>query len=227
MIVLQLEKLETLRQFLSCFAYELISYQSLDDGGGQTREYYELTWEPTNERDSGEIWLTRPAADQEPSILEALTTFSYVGKDVGHGADYTKLINYEAVTRSLEASQREDMAMRRQNQTIGESDPAIKGWLESQMPQENDAIWLWAARHDRLATLEKKWTAFLPELAGMLRNGADMQADYDLMSVFVLLLRDELKRLQRRIVNRPTEVGSAQPADVERPKRKGTSPWQR
>lgn len=226
-IVLQLEKLDNLRLFLFCFAYDLITYQSRDDNG-QTREYYRLEWMPMNERDSGEVWLTKPTADREPSILEALTTFNYVGQDVGHGDDYHKLIDFTAVNRSLEDRQVATMQARRAAHTLGQSDPALQGWLQNQELPEDHPLWVWVARHDRLAEEEKKWSDLLPELAAELRTVPSLQPDYDLMSVFVLVLRDEMARLHRRIRNitpegpRPESVPGVPPVNE---KRKGI--WRR
>jgi len=185
-----------------------------------------LQWMPTDERDKGEVWLTKPKQNEEPNFLEALMTFNYVGKDVGHGENYFKGIDYEAVRQTLEQRQREDMAKRHAAGTLGESDPAIKEWLTSQKVPDDDPVWTWVARHDRLSEMEEGILASLPGLGAQLEASPDLQQDYDLMSVFVLILRDELEKLKRRIRSRaPRDSRPVPQAPSSSSKKKGKSIW--
>ncbi len=225
-VVLQLEKPESMRRFLMCYAYGLVDYFSFEEEGGQSKETLQLSWEPIDERDSGEVWLTRPKADTEPRFLDALLTFSYVGQDVGHGDTYHKSINYAAVWETLEQRQREDLEKRRNAGTLGNANPAMKEWLATQQVPESDQLWLLLARYDRLYEMERRFTGLLPDLARQIKDSATGQEDYDLMSVFVLILRDELEKLSRRIRGRaPRESRSSVEQGKQRTAKKKESPW--
>jgi hypothetical protein len=207
-IVLQLEKWDNLRLFLFCYAYDLVNIHAFDEAG-QSKECYRIRWTPIKERDTGEVWLTKPVKDQEPSFLDAVMTFNYIGKDVGHGPTYFKEIDYDAVRSSLEQRQQEDMKARRAAGTLSKpdsgSDAALKGWLATQEVPENDPVWVLVARHDRLYEVEQDFLAMLPSLAAQLKDNPALQQEYDLASVFVLTLRDEREKLKRRIRSRPRE----------------------
>jgi len=208
-IALQLEMQDQLRLFLFCYTYGLINIEAFDEDG-QTKECYRVQWSPINERDTGEARLSKPSADHDPNFLDALTVFNYEGKDVGRGPHHQKDIEYDALRRSLELRQQQDLAARQQAHTLANSDPALKGWLATQEIPETDPIWGLVARYDRLREQDKQLMERLPTLQAMIKGQPDTQRDYDLMSVFVLTLRDEQERLKRRILGRSKEPQAAQ-----------------
>ena len=209
-IVLQLEKEDNLRLFLFCWGYRLINSYAFDDAG-QTKDVYRLQWETEDERDIGEVWLTKPQKDKAPDFLEALMTFNYVGRDIGHGDTYLKRIEWDRVKATLEERYREDMATRRAEGRLGVSDPALRNWLDTQKVPDDDAVWLLAARLDRLSDMETKLTGMVTSLDTQLKDPAhrddeDLQKQYDLASVFVLTVRDEQEKLKRRIRGRQRDI---------------------
>lgn len=224
-VVLQLEKKDFLDLFLFAYAYGLIHRHSFDKDG-QSYEYFRLVWDPVDRRDLGEVWLTKPSKDKKASFLEALFTFNYVGRDVGHGEDYYAEINYDAVRRTLERQQWEDMLERREQGVLGESDEALRGWLVGQQPPDDDPVWEWIARHDRLYALEQRMARNLPRMQARLKDKPELQADFDLMSIFVLTLRDELERLKRRIRSRaPREEQHPSPSSRFAPPQEDDEVW--
>jgi len=226
-VVWQLEKAPDMRLFLQCYAYDMIGYASADNASGETREHFQLEWDPIDDRDTGVVWLTRPSADNRPDILEALLTFNYVGKDVGHDSGYQKKIDYDAVRRTLESRQKGDQQERQERGNLGGSDAAIQGWLREQSYiDQDDQVWLWVARLDRLSEQERRLFDALPAMAAGAKDDPTHQPTYDLMSVFVLTLRDEIARLRRRILNRVPSDEQPKPSKAA-PKPKVQDPWRK
>ena len=209
-IVLQLEKEDSLRLFLFCWGYRLINTYAYDDAG-QTKDVYRLQWETSDDRDTGEVWLTKPQKDKAPDFLEALMTFNYVGRDVGHGETYLKRIEWDRVKSTLEKRYWDDLAARRTAGNLGASDAALRNWLVEQKVPDDDPVWLLAARLDRLSEMDKKLTEMVADLDRQLkdpanRDNVDFQKQYDLASVFVLTVRDEQEKLKRRIRGRQRDI---------------------
>ena len=154
-------------------------------------------------------------------------TFNYVGKDVGHGEAYFKSIEYLAVWKTLEEHQQADKSARRTAGTLGASDASIQGWLASQEVPDDDPVWDWVARHDRLSEMETDISEALPELGRRLKDNPALQQDYDLMSVFVLILRDELDKLKRRIRSRAPREARPEAKATSQDKTDKKSIWRR
>ena len=213
-VVLQLEDQDKTRLFLLCYAYGLVNRHSWTEGD-RMREVYRVQWDPVDEQDRGEVWLTDPETSTEPRLLETLMTFNYVGRDVGHGEGFYKDIAWAQLRWTLEQRRRAD-ALRRFNEgTVGESDATIKGWLQSRptgMDEgesgELDMAYQWAAQRDHLHSFVGKWEKMLE---GMRPEGMDPKTrqDYDLVSVFTLLLRDEMGRLRRAVSGQVSELEKA------------------
>ena len=202
-IVLQLEKEDNLRLFLFCWGYRLINTHAFDDVG-VTKNVYRLQWGTADELDSGEVWLTKPQKDTAPDFLEALRTFNYVGRDIGHGDTYLKRIEWDRVKATLEERYREDTATRRAEGTLGASAPALRNQLDIQKVPDDEALWLLIARLDRLSEMDKKLTEIAAALDKQLQDPAhrddeDLHKQYDLASVFVLILIDEQEKLRQSI----------------------------
>ncbi|MBC8253216.1 MAG: hypothetical protein H8E35_04210, partial [Ardenticatenia bacterium] len=203
-VVLQLEKPDNFRLFLLCFAYGLVNTFSYTEGG-EMREVYRVQWDPESSQDRGEVWLTDPAVGRKPRLLNALMTFNYEGKDVGHGEGFFKPIEWDQLRWTLEMRRSADALRRYQEGTIGESGESIKGWLKSHPTGlvdggegELDDAWKWAAQRDHLSEFVTKWEEMLRNLRvdGL---SFEQRQEYDLTSVFVLLLRDEVQRLTRAV----------------------------
>lgn len=225
-IVLQLEKEDNLRLFLFCWGYRLINTYAFDDAG-QTKDVYRLQWETEDDRDTGEVWLTKPQKDKAPDFLEALMTFNYVGRDIGHGETYLKRIEWDRVKSTLERRYWDDVAARRAEGTLGGSDAALRNWLEAQKVPEDDAVWLLAARLDRLFEMDRKLTEMVTDLDQQLKDPAhredeELWKQYDLASVFVLTVRDEQEKLKRRIRGRQRDIQPGPTAT--KPAEKGKKP---
>ncbi len=202
-VVLQLEKQDSLRLFLLCWGYHLINCYEFEDLG-QKQEVWRLQWEASDECDTGEVWLTRPQRDQTPSFLEALMTFNYVGRDVGHGEDYWKRIEWDRVKSTLEKRYQEHLTARRTAGTLGASDLALHSWLVQQNAPDDDPVWQLMARLDRLFEMDAKLTKMVADEYEHLKapgslDSIDVQQQYDLASVFLLILRDGQDKLRRRI----------------------------
>lgn len=209
-IVLQLEKEDNLRLFLFCWGYRLISTHAFDDAG-ETKTVYRLQWETDDDRDIGEVWLTKPQKDKAPDFLEALMTFNYVGHDVGHGDTYLKRIEWDRVRSTLEQRYQDDLAARRATGNLGASDVALGSWLSAQQIPDDDPVWLLTARLDRLSEMDKKLTEIVADLDKQFKDPAhreneDLQKQYDLASVFLLVLLDEQEKIRLRIHNRQREI---------------------
>jgi len=226
-VVWQMEKLDNLRLFLMCVAYDLVQEQNIQRED-KTYDFYQLSWSTSKSGDKTEVWLTTPTSDRELSFLEAIHTFNYSGKDVRK--DYYQKIDYPGIRATLRELQIQDVKERSANGTLGASNPAIQGWLKNQDMSLGNPVWEWVAQHDRLTDLKQEWMSALPGLASEARNDRSAQSDYDLMSIFVLVLGDELERLKWRISgNVPAGDGSDEdkPGSSLNSEYKRTNPFRR
>jgi hypothetical protein len=207
-VVLQLEDLEQFRLFLMCYAYGMIRRLGVKTGASaSSKQVWVLQIPPEKENDefgnlseSKEIWLTDP--DKEASIHDALMTFNFVGKDVGHGESYNEPIDYKTLPKVLARVRELDTRKRVEAGTAGNGDP-----LAGKIARVSDAgsrsdLLMEIARIDRIREAYENVTKnVLPAVEGNLHD-PDKQKEYDIASVFALMLGDELKGARRNIEDR-------------------------
>jgi hypothetical protein len=209
-VTLQLERKDHLRDFLFCMVYKLIARHTYDEGG-TTYSVWRLAF-PTDEGKTEEWYLTKPVT-ASPSLLEAIANFNYIGKDVGHGEGYEKTFDVESEVRpALAWTRDQDVAKRMHAKTAGEYAPAgMRASIENlPEPSKQEALNTLARRDSLVPYQERIQKELLPAWQGEVKSRPDLQADIDLVSIFWLMLEDEIEQLfnaaKRRIDSVPGSV---------------------
>lgn len=205
-VTLQLEDISNVRLFLLLYTYGLIKYHFEKDSKGTDQRYWALILPPEREHDEygnlaepTEIRLTKLG---DKRMLNALKTFNFEGRDIRYDAGYESPIDYIRVERALTKRREEDAAKRVENDTAGEQSQDIR---DNYPVLAGDTVTLnevktEAARLDAIRELQKRIEDdMLPEYASALPSSQD---DYDIASVFALLIRDEVTSVRDRLKNR-------------------------
>lgn len=207
-VALQLEDLGQFKLFLMCYVYNLIQRGGvqMDNTGGQG-SVWKLVLPPPkpydefgNPRQPEEIHLT--SAEKKPLLPDALMTFNFIGKDARYNQGYARLIDYDEVADALKRARAEDAQRRVSEGIAGQADPLkeqLSGVSDEKTRQE---LLIELARIDRIReTLERLENEILPAYRKHLGD-PDNQKDYDIASVFALMLRDEIKSVRQVIQDR-------------------------
>lgn len=205
-VTLQLEDTENVRLFLLLYAYGLIQRGFERDSTGTDQPYWALVLPPERERDQygnlaepTEIRLTKPG---DSRMLSALKTFNFEGQDVRHDSGYEEPIDYERVKRTLSKKRQEDAAKRIEAGTAGDQSQDIKDNLSYLAEDEAtlNEVKTEAARLDGIRELQSRIEdRMLPNYKQSLPASQD---DYDIASVFTLIIRDEVTSVRERLKNR-------------------------
>ena len=205
-VTLQLEDPKDVRLFLLLYAYDLVGRAFERDETGTDQPYWRLLL-PTehefdeygNKAEPTEIRLTKPG---DSSLLNGLKTFDYEGRDVRHQEGYDQPIDYERVKRALANERSEAADHRVRENSAGEYSPDIRdnfAILKSD-PVTLQEVKIEAARLDGVRKLQKRIeNKMLPVYKDALPTSQD---DYDMASVFALILRDEVNSVRDRLKNR-------------------------
>ncbi len=223
-VTLQLEDPAEVRLFLLLYTYGLIGRGFERDKTGTDQPYWCLLLPPEqkydefgNEAEPTEIRLTKPG---DSSLLNALKTFDYEGRDVRHQEGYDQPLDYERAKRTLAKKRAEDAERRVKDNTAGEYSPDIRNnfaVLESD-PVTKQEVETEAARLDGVRELQERIeNKMLPAYENALPSSQD---DYDMASVFALMIRDEMNSVRGRLKNRidaAVRAGSIAAPDEETP----------
>lgn len=204
-VTLQLEKLAQFELFLMCYAYDLIRREGMKDESGNQRNLWKLFLPPAgqftadgSEARTEEIWLTSPY--RLPLILDALTTFNYVGLDARREtSNYTVEIPYDQVRRALRRVREEDAQRRISEGTAGNGNQGLLAQVKMLAEPGQEALLPELARIDRVREMQTYLEQrVLPAYQKNLGH-PDNQKDYDVASIFVLMLRDEVAAVRRTV----------------------------
>lgn len=208
-VTLQLEDMGRVRLFLLCYVYGLIQRASIQDKetGGQLN-LWRLRLPPDrpfddmgNPTTDDEIWLTQPQSD--PHILDALTTFNYEERDVRFAQNLVKVINYRQVVDMLRRTRDEDTARRLQEGTAGSQSQDLLQQAEAVDGDTRQTIVRDLAQIDRIREYQNRFEKdTLPALDTRTQRDAAFQKDYDLISVFKLMLDEEVQSTRQTIKTR-------------------------
>jgi hypothetical protein len=204
-VALQLEDLGQFKLFLLCYTYDLIQRGGvqIDNTGGQGSVWklvlppdkpYDEFGNPTSEE---EIHLT--SAEKTPLFPDALMTFNFIGKDARYNQGYAHSIDYNKVAATLKRVRSEDAQRRLSDGKAGQTDPLKEQLAGISDEKKRQELFLELARIDRIREkLELLETELLPNYKKHLGD-PDNQKDYDIASVFALMLRDEVKSVRQVI----------------------------
>lgn len=204
-VTLQLENLSHFKLFLMCYAYGLIKREGEQDERDNRYLVWKLLLPPAGEFTADgrvaieeEIWLTH--RHQEPHILNALMTFNYIGQDARHDTDNINVdIKYDVIGRTLARVRNADAEERLAAGTAGEASPDLLGQLADLDEDARKKQLLELARIDRIREMEAHFVQrVLPAYEKNLGN-PDNQKDYDVLSVFILMLRDEARNVRQTV----------------------------
>lgn len=216
-VALQMEDMTQLKLFLMCYVHGLVKRVSEKDRNKENILVFKLFVTPENEKDqfgnqakTQEIWLTAPG--KKATLLDAAMTFNFIGKDVGHGDSYVQEINYDAVRQALlrernaDAKSRvsqSDLSRFNFNKDLLQSVQAIR---DEKRRKETLTM---LANIERVSEMRQRFEQeILPFYAKSLGN-PDIQKDYDLASVFLLMLNDEVKMTRQAIKDQINALHSA------------------
>ncbi len=205
-LVVQLEDIDQFRLFLMSYVYELINLvPERDRDTGVTRFVFKLIVPPEspvdefgNPAEPQEIWLTEPA--EKVSMVEAMMTFNFVGRDVGRG-DPTQihLIDYSAVRRALNKVRADDAKRCVEMMAFKHNTDLLSSIRAIRDEQHRHTTLLELARIERISRKRQQikdetipyWAKQLPK--------PEAQQEYDLASVFLIMLNDEVKTVREVI----------------------------
>jgi hypothetical protein len=204
-VALQLEDLEQFKLFLLCYAYQMIKRGSVkNEKLGTLQNNWQLHIAPAHATDKqGKpvqpdiIWLTDPT--KPPSLHDAMMTFNFIGKDIGHGQGYERVIDYEAVSAAL-VREREKDAQRRVSQGIaGQGDPLREQLNSVSDVQLRQKLLLDLGRIDQLQERRDHIEKNILVDARKYLGNTDLQKEYDIASIFTLMLGDEIAIVRQTI----------------------------
>jgi hypothetical protein len=193
-VVIQLERRERLRLFLLGYVYGLIRAEVLGYDASDVHTVWVLI---LGEGEESERWLLTPAG-RNGQLLEALTTFSFVGQDQERPAEYRHPIPYERVRAAVEERRQEDAESRVNEGTAGERVGYLRSFINvlDKNGKLHKTAMLAAAQIDRLAQEQDELQAKLVELQAAALD-SDTRHNADLYSVFMLMLREEQDALKK------------------------------
>lgn len=212
-VTLQLEDLPRVRLFLLALVYGLIQRATVTNPrtGGQENLYI-LRLEPQSEYDiygnktvTDEYWLTRPGPD--PHILQALTTFNFEERTLR--PRQVKVIDYDHVADTVRRIRAADVKARLDSGHAGANSPDLLKQAQGVEASVRQSIAHDLAQIDRIREWQIRFKdQMLPRLAQIIQNGPDKQKDYDLVSLFVLLLGEEVSSARRTVQTRLQALGN-------------------
>ncbi|MCP4538850.1 MAG: hypothetical protein GY832_17080 [Chloroflexi bacterium] len=218
-VVIQLEKMDNFRTFTFCYAYQIIHRHTFTDDSGSNLTVWRLVLPPESDydpqsaqREERDWWLTDPR--QETHLVDAITTFNFVGDEMGKEAGYTNPIPYDHVDAYLAHTRHQDAQDRVANESsrAGSSFDYLAGELaaiEDKNPNKLQQARLFAAQIDKLkVTFDRLYEA----VRGKGRP-SDVASGYnfDLSCIFILILSDEIEKLKRAIKDIGSGVGDLVP----------------
>lgn len=204
-VALQMEDLAQLNLFLMCYVNGLVKRVAEKDKNGENILVFKLLVTPDNQKNSfgdvaetQEFWLTEPG--KKATMLDAAMTFNFVGKDVGHGEAYIQEIDYDAVRRALQRERRADASRQIEKNELGKFNNDLLQSVQAIRDEERRKETLkMLANIERVSETRQRFEQeILPFYAKNLGN-PDNQKDYDLASVFLLMLNDEVKTVRQAI----------------------------
>jgi hypothetical protein len=214
-VTLQLEDLPRVKLFMLCYIHGLIRRASVQDKAtGTLLNLWQLCLEPERSLDDYgnptqplEIWLTQPQVT--PHIIDALTTFNYEEKDARFKQGFVQTIDYHEVANALRRAREADVKSRLENSTAGANSPDLLHQAAAVDADTRQTILHDLARIDRVREYQNRFkNEFLPGLAQRKEMSNDPQAaaaeqkDYDLISIFALMLDDEVQVVRQTVRNR-------------------------
>ncbi len=224
---LLLEDMDRFRLFLLCYVYDLVQRTGIKDEktSGQ-RNIWQLVISPLAEFDGfgnraqpEEVWLTKP--DNQALILNALTTFIFDGRDVRHSEGYEYQIDYDWVGQALIRERNKDVDQRLAANTAGQRNPDLLGQLDAVAdPQARRELLVELARIDHIREAQGRIEGQVLPAYGERLNDPDNQKNYDIASVFALVLRDEVKSVRQIVLDR---INALRQSGVNRPSNQ--DPW--
>lgn len=212
-VTVQLEDLARVKLFLLCFVYGLIRRDSVvDKTTGERLNLWKLYIEPENPFDAygnptstQEIYLTSPQSN--PHILDALATFSYEEKDARYKDGYVLTIDYDAVSNALRRARDADVAQRLEAGIAGQHTPDLLGQVDSVNADVRQTILHDLAQIDRIRESQIRFQKeILPALEKRRKQIPTEQRDYDMVSIFVLMLSEEVAGVRGTVKNRLTAL---------------------
>lgn len=234
-VALQMEDVAQLKLFLMCYVYGLIRRVSeKDKKTGETKLVFKLVMPPEREFDefgnptqTEEIWLTNPA--RKALMLDAVMTFNFVGRDVGHGDNYVREIDYEMVSKTLQREREKDAARRLQDMNFGKQNQDLFASVQAirDEKQKLEAL-IELAGIERISERRTQFeTEVIPFYAKNLGD-PDSQKDYDIASVFLLMLNDEVKAVRQMLKDRIRalrDLGTISKEDLPSNTQSTDDPW--
>lgn len=208
-VTLQLEDISRVKLFLLCFVYGLIRRDSeVNDTTGERLNLWKLYLEPEKQFDeqgnptkTEEIYLTEPQSN--PHILDALATFNYEERDARHKTGYIFEINYPQVVEALRRAREKDVAQRLGANVAGQHSPDLSGQVDTVDAETRQTVLEDLAQIDRIREHQNRFTGqILPALEKRKAQIPDEQRDYDMVSIFLLMLNDEVQGVRRTVKNR-------------------------
>ena len=207
-VALQLEDLEQFKLFMMCYVYGLIKRVGVKvEKAGTQNIIWQIVLPLENDFDEfghptqvDEIWITDPS--KPPRIIDALMTFNFVGKDIGHGENYVRLIDYAEVSKALNREREKDAQRRLADGSAGQGDPLRDQLSEIADEQKRQELLLELARIDKIREqLDHLKKDVLPEALKALGD-MDLQKDLDVASLFTIMLNNETKTVRQIVSDR-------------------------
>jgi len=220
-VALQLEDKSQFRLFMWCYVYGLVKRAGVrDPKTNENRLIWQLVLPPDQEYDElgnpsqpDEIWITKP--NEKAFLLDAMMTFNFDGLDVRQSEELIIPIDYDKVSRALKKVREEDALKRINDGTAGERNKDLQTSLSSiSDPTQRQIIISELARIDRISEQYSQLTkkkedknnldggdGVLAALSKVLAD-ASSQKEYDIASLFALMMGDEIKSVRQEIKDR-------------------------
>ncbi len=194
-VVLQLENIEQFRMFVRAWVYGVVG-RGGDETGGSRVHYYALKLPEENisqrlfgEQRESKIYLTLPEQGT-PSLLQALETFQYIGKDAHY--EIEERIPYDRMQRAIEDAK--TMAVSRRLDQELTIDKPIQTHLVNLPPADQERARRLLGERDILKARQEDVLKDLKDT----NNSVQIR---DVATVFWLALEDEIKSVQEAIVS--------------------------
>lgn len=205
-VTLQLEMVERVKLFLLLYGYGILSRGYEQDKSGSDQAYWRLVIPPEREfnefgdrEQETEIRLTKPG---DSRLLNALKTFNFDAKDVRHTQGHEQAIVYSRLENLMKNKRGEDAKSRVEAGTAGQRSLDLQAMfplLEGD-PTTLGEVQMEAARLDGIRELQARFEKrTLPTYLAKLPHSQD---DYDLVSIFILMIRDEVRSVRDKLINR-------------------------
>jgi hypothetical protein len=204
---LQMEDMAQLKLFLMCYVYGLIKQEATTgDKSSESMSVFKLLIPPENEYDqfgnpmqTEEIGLTNPI--RNPTMLEAINAFN---RRVAKYEDvYKREIDYGAISKALQRERKKDVAHRLQEMNFRKYNQDLFSQVQTISDENNKRDLLEELAYiERISEFHERLEKDILSYFAKKLGDPNSQREYDIASVFLLMLNDEVTVVRQSLKDR-------------------------